>query len=119
MITAIVNGNGTFYKDGTERLYLHVNKNEGHGLPYKDDEQVPITLVVGGTEYSGRLGARSDYPYIYVATELCDLNGVAHKQTQVLHARGLSKGDQFDSRCPGTGSSWCRPPHPTRGGSSM
>lgn len=94
MFTAIVNGNGTFYSDQTERLYLHVNKSEGHGLPYRDGEQVPITLVVGGAEYAGTLGARSDYPYIYVATELRDAQGASHKLTRVLLANGLCKGDR-------------------------
>jgi hypothetical protein len=108
MITAIVNGNGAFYKDGTERLYLHVNKNEGYGLPYRDGEQIPITLVVGGAEYTGTLGARSDYPYIYVATNLRDARGVSHKQTQAFHAHGLSKGIGFSFRYPGAGSLWRR-----------
>lgn len=94
MFTAIVNGNGTFYSDKTERLYLHVNKTEGQGLPYQDGQQVPITLVVGGLEYTGTLGARSDYPYIYVATQLRDAAGASHKLTRVLLANGLSKGDR-------------------------
>ena len=102
MFTAIVNGNGTFYKDGTERLYLHVNKNEGRDLPYLDGQRVPITLVIGGTEYAGALGARADYPYIYVASELRDEAGVAHTQTSLLLANGLCKGDRVSLSASGT-----------------
>jgi len=33
MIDAIVVGQGLFYADGTERLYIHINKYLNHGLP--------------------------------------------------------------------------------------
>lgn len=72
MITAIVRGNGTFYKGGAERLYVHINKNERHGLPDCDGMRIPITLVVGGIGYRGHLGSRSDYPLQFRTNNLRD-----------------------------------------------
>jgi hypothetical protein len=92
IITAVVSGNGTFYKGGAERLYLHINKNERHGLPACDGTRVPITLVVSGVEYCGQLGSRSDYPYISVLTNLTDASGKNYKLTYVLLNSGLTKG---------------------------
>lgn len=93
MFTAIVNGNGTFYKGGIERLYLHINKTASAGLPWRVG-RVRATLVIGEMEYSGEICARSDYPYIYVGSQLRDSAGVSHKLTHVLRANGFCKKDR-------------------------
>lgn len=93
MFTAIVNGNGTFLKGGIERLYLHINKTAGAGLPWRVG-RVPVILVIGGTEYTGELCARSDYPYLYVGSQLRDAHGVLHKLTHILLANEFCKKDR-------------------------
>jgi hypothetical protein len=100
MVTAIVNGNGkTVRYNGkeVELLYLHFNKKEyGRNLPYRDGMQEPITLILKGTKYTGTLGARANYPYIYVATNLSDEQGTTHKLTTLLLSNGFEKGQRVN-----------------------
>lgn len=90
MFTAIVNGNGTYLNGGIERLYLHINKTNSAGLPWRVG-RVAVTLVIGETEYTGELCARSDYPYLYVGSQLRDASGVSHKLTHLLLANEFRK----------------------------
>lgn len=91
-INAIINGQGTHYADGTERLYLHILKSQDHGLPIKDGKRVPITFVIGSKEYRGTLGSRSNLIYLFLTTSLLDSDGKEHKQTYLLRDNCFSKG---------------------------
>lgn len=93
MFTAIVTGNGNYLKGGIERLYLHINKTASAGLPWRVG-RVPVTLVIGETEYTGELCARSDYPYLYVGSQLRDARGDSHKLTHLLLANEFCKKDR-------------------------
>lgn len=92
MIEATVVGQGLFYTDGTERLYIHILKSLNHGLPNKEGKQVPITVEIGGSEYRGTLGSRTNLQYLYVGAKLWDTNGKEYKQTYLLRDNGFIKG---------------------------
>jgi len=101
MLTAIVNGNGKRNKAGIETLYLHFNKKLSSSLPDKVGRKVPIQIVLGGVTYSGILGSRSDYSYIYVSTQLVDPDGTKRKLADVLKHCGISKGDRLSVKVRG------------------
>ena len=92
MFEAIVNGNGTYYKDGTERMYLHIRKGDEHGLPTADGAKTPISIIARGRTYAGRLNARSGYDYLFVSPDLTDETGERHKLAYLFAKWGLVKG---------------------------
>jgi hypothetical protein len=73
MLEAIVNQNKPGSRGGWPVWYLHVRKQEGHGLPNRDGKRVPIILVIDGREFRGNIGSRADYPYIYISPGLVEV----------------------------------------------
>jgi hypothetical protein len=91
MVEAKIQGQGLFYPDGKERLYLIVSKKTQHGIKFELGKQLPITVVIGGKEYKGTIGARSNLAHLFVGSILTDVNDKKHKQTYVLLENGYTK----------------------------
>jgi hypothetical protein len=97
MIEAVVTGQGlplNITQNSPERLYLLIKKTEVHGFPIKDGEQMPITIVIGGIEYSGELSRRANLPSIFLKSKLWGQDGIVHQQTNLLLNNGLSKNQR-------------------------
>ena len=97
MIEAIVTGQGlplNKTKNSPERLYLLIKKTTEHGLPIKDGEQMSITIVIGGIEYSGELSRRSNFHSIFLKSRLRNQEGMVHQQTHLLLNNGFSKNQR-------------------------
>ena len=97
MVSAIIHGNGTWYTDGVERLYLHFRKTDPHGLPTEDGVKTRITITAAGHQYRGILNARADYPYLFVSPKLTDERGKSHKFAHLCAAWGLAKAGRVNA----------------------
>jgi hypothetical protein len=102
MVEAIIHGNGTYYKDGLERMYLHIRKADGHGLPSADGVTTPFTLVGRGHQYTGQLNARAGFDYLFVSPEVTDEQGGKHKLAYLLTDWGLFRAGRVQASVAGT-----------------
>jgi hypothetical protein len=102
LIEAIIHGNGTYYSDGVERLYLHFRKSDAHGLPCEDGVKTPIQLEARGHTYTGQINGRADYPYLFLSPELTDELGEAHKCAYLFGEWGLVKAGRVRASVDGT-----------------
>ena len=102
MVDVIVSGNGTYYKDGVERLYLHFRKADNHGLPADDGAKTPITLIARGHKYAGVMNARDSLDYLFVSPDMTDEVGGQHKLTYLLLEWGLVKAGRVQASVAGT-----------------
>jgi hypothetical protein len=64
-------------------------------MPYEDNKQVAITLVIGGQEYRGTLGTRSDVGFLYIATRLWDKDGKEHKIAYLLRDNNFKRNQRI------------------------
>src|SRR5687768_15131628 len=74
-ISGTVRGLGANYRDGVERLEIHVGKAGCRGLPVAEGQRVPITLVFGGKRYEAGLRSKADYDYVWVCPDVTDEQG--------------------------------------------
>jgi hypothetical protein len=95
-ITGAVRGLATYYTDGVERLEIHVNKGQIQGLPAKEGQRVPITLIVGGRSYEAGLRSTAECNYIWISPDLTDETGRDTRLAYVLSEAGFVKNQQIE-----------------------
>jgi hypothetical protein len=91
---AVVRGEGQPHPDGSERLYIAVNKTEAVGFPYKENERVPVKFEVNGKVYDAGVRTTPAQPIVYVASDLLAPGGGKVTLASVLADAAVQKGQR-------------------------
>jgi hypothetical protein len=82
MVHGAVRGVGTWYKDGTERLEIWINRKFDPELPNINGLPVQICLIIGQNRYDGLIRSTVKNKYIWISPTIRTLDG---KRTTLGH----------------------------------
>jgi hypothetical protein len=105
--TGVVRYLRTFDTEKVERQEIHVKKTDAQGLPFVDDERIPIALVINGRQYAAGLRATTKNKYVWICPDLIDGDGAGVKLAQVLTAAGFTENQRVELTLSGTTISVC------------
>jgi hypothetical protein len=84
---------GTYYKDGVERMNLSFTKDQLGELPAKEGERVPVYLLFGRERLLAGVRMTKNCPYAWICPDLYDERNKKHRITDLLCALGIENTD--------------------------
>ena len=94
MIEAHIRGDGKRYANGLEPLFVNVPRESASGLPFEDNQRVPITLEVLGHTYQAGLRATPDNPGVWISPDVLDSSGNPTNLAEVFRSLGFERNDR-------------------------
>ncbi len=94
-LPAVVRGNGVSYPDGTERVHIHILRQNAVCLQFRDGAREPICLVVDGRRYQTHLQSRAGYPYVWVCPDMLDETNSVVRLAHVLRDFGMVRNQRL------------------------
>jgi hypothetical protein len=95
-VTGVIRGLSTYYTHGVERLEIHVQKPDAQGLPFVENDRVPLLLIINGQQYQAGLRATADNLYVWISPDLIDVAGRDVKLAHVLGAAGFEMNQRVE-----------------------
>ena len=104
-LNTMVNGSislAGYYQDCIPTMVISIKKSDAHGVPYKEGEIVPVSLVVGSITYNARLRSGPNTPHIKISAELINKSGESVRLADVLLGQGFRLKEKVKMNIQGT-----------------
>ena len=86
-----IRGLGDFYKNGDERIEIHIQKNDAIDFPCKNDKRLSAKISFGDKVYFAGIRTTEKNKYIWVCPDLKDENDKKINLSTIIKENGLSK----------------------------
>jgi hypothetical protein len=87
-----IRGQGQFYSDGREILFIAIDKAAAAGFPYREGERVPVELELGGQVFTAGTRTTPPQTIVYIPSDLQAADGKKVSLASVLESAGMRKG---------------------------
>jgi hypothetical protein len=97
VIMGVIRGmDNTYVGTGLEQLAVHVKKTEAKGLPFEEEQRVPITLIFSGKAYQAGIRARPDYDFVWICPDVIDTEASKTNLAQIFSDTGFEKNQKVE-----------------------
>jgi len=67
-----IRGLSQFYADGLERMEIWIDKRHATALPHRDNQRIPIILLIGEKRYNAGIRSTPANSYVWICPDLRD-----------------------------------------------
>lgn len=72
MTEGYIRGLSQFYADGLERMEIWIDKKHASSLPHRDNQRIPIILMIGEKSYNAGIRSTLANEYVWICPDLKD-----------------------------------------------
>jgi len=93
--------NAGYYRDCIPTLIISVQKTVAQSIPYRNNERVPVHLIIGGTRFNAGIRCGANTPYIKISADLTSEDGKPVRLVDVLFQHGYQLKDKVKLKIQG------------------